>query len=150
MWSLLTLQNQPFNATETYTLTSASSVVESTADSITIGLSVQDLNSIKLADLGSHTTNTYLTTEDGAVSDISRNFLVMPKTPLQVYQVLPDQTPPQLLNFTLDLNTSQLILTFQEAVDITTINVSGLTIIPSRGVIDPQRTLMISKLHSFF
>ena len=140
----LMLQNRLSTPTATYSLTSTSSVDSSTSDTVTISLSVRDLNTIKLADLGNDVTDTFLLTQNDTIADIAGNYLVEPEMPLAAYDVLPDEIPPVLLTFTLDLNTSQLILTFQEAVDVSSLNVSGLMIIPGRGTIDPLRSLVIS------
>ena len=144
--SLITLQDTASAPVIEYTLTTSSPVSspEDRVSMVEISLSVADLNSIKVLPIGITPSNTFLLPGNGTVADIAGNLLVQPAEAVAAFMVIPDSTPPALRTFTLDLNASEIILTFNEAVDVMSLNVSGLTVIPQRGMQDPSRSLTLT------
>ena len=79
-------------------------------------------------------TLTFVFTEN-AVYNASGNGI--PKiTPVDSYMavdVISDTTPTELVGFSVNLNTSTIMLTFLEAINAESRNVSGLTVLNSRN-----------------
>ena len=104
-------------------------------------LTEDDLNSIKIfTDLGTETTNTFLSIRAGAVTDMNNNFLIERPSSLALQAVnrTLDMTPPALLNFTIDLNQGTLRLTFSESVDSDAIDASHITLQNAESVSDSE------------
>ena len=66
--------------------------------------------------LGVDTSNTFLLLSEYSVRDSAGNSYCNDTTPIPARAVVPDNTPPVLRNFTLDLDRELLILTFTETV----------------------------------
>ena len=116
-----------------YTLTGSAGVQYDTNDPsiIEITLTNSDLNAIKaLRDVASHSGNTYISLDATFVDDLSGNpTQLLPNSSAQRVRVfLRDLTPPQINTYQFDLNTGNLLLYFNETVDVTTFMVSNVTI----------------------
>ena len=96
-------------------------------------INVVDLNLIKYyASLATSTYNTFLTISPVAISDLADNQVEAVYNPfgIQVRNFVSDSTPPNLINFSLnlDLVVPQLTILFDETVDTSTLNVSQITL----------------------
>ena len=115
----ITLQNTPFNATSSVTLTGG--VVRSNryVTSFAVELTRSDLNLIKfLRDLAVSEPTTYLSITSGLIADSNNNPVVeiSSDSAQRVSNFTADRTPPVLLSFNLDVNTGQIYITFDETV----------------------------------
>ena len=98
---------------------------------ISFALTSTDLNAIKTdRTLATSYANAFLSITSLVVMDVYGYSAVqiLPKNAIQVRIFTRDITPPQLLNFTLDMNTGVLNLTFSEVVDPLTIKPTGITL----------------------
>ena len=98
---------------------------------LTLLLTINDLNDIKAKGIALDNTTTWLTLYNYTVSDMSNNTI----TPVDrgytaepVNEYTSDTTSPILVNFTLDLTSEQLILTFSETVAANTLNATQFTL----------------------
>ena len=94
-------------------------------------LSDSDLNALKeLSDLYTSRENAFLSVASYAITDTSGNPLITvpPSAALQVSSFNNDTKPPVLNSFSLDLDSRELVLTFSETVNVSTLNVTGLTL----------------------
>lgn len=76
--------------------------------------------------LGTNVNNTYLQVNPGAIRDMNLNNLVAMR--LQASDVIPDTTSPTLRHFLLNVYTGVIRLLFDEVVNVTSFNASGLTL----------------------
>jgi hypothetical protein len=87
------------------------------AQLISLQLTQYDLNLIKAnTDLATDTTNTFVLLSQSAVVDTSDVQYCDDTLPIGAGRVVPDSTPPALIDYTLDMDSSQLTLTFTEVV----------------------------------
>ncbi len=99
-----------------------------TPRTISISLSQVDLNQIKQAEicLSESTCNLYFPGSPGEIvgTDYAGNILIeIPSSsPIRVYNFSNDTTPPQLLQFILDLNTGTIELAFSETVALSSLD----------------------------
>ena len=125
-----TLQNAASSATQSYTLSDGSS---NSTDGTTVKFVIQttDINAVKEKDgLAIDKATTYLVIKPDAILDMSGN-KVIERTILngeQVETYTDDKTKPQLSSFDLDLDASQLTLSFDETVDSSSLIVTRLTL----------------------
>ena len=92
---------------------------------IVLTIKILDLNRIKqLTALAASRMNTYISISSSAIQDTTGNFVAaIPHTnALQVTNYTRDTTRPQLIGFTLDLNSDILSLTFDETVSGSTLD----------------------------
>lgn len=144
-YTQLTLQDTPHNGSmNTYTLSGGSHSTVDTAI-IVVTLSSFDLNEIKkirdLASIDPSTSgsanntnldgNTYLSISAAAINDTSFNPVVEipPSNAIRVTNITLDTTSPKLLSFTFNLDSEQMILTFSETVDISTLMLDQFTVL---------------------
>ena len=144
-YTQLTLQDTPHNGSmNTYTLSGGSHSTVETAI-IVVTLSSFDLNEIKkirdLASIDPTTSgsanntnldgNTYLSISSAAINDTSFNPVVEipPSNAIRVTNITLDTTSPELLSFTFNLDSEQMILTFSETVDISTLMLDQFTVL---------------------
>ena len=93
---------------------------------IWLNISNEDLNTIKVnRDIATSPNNTYLSLLIGIVKDTSSNHSPV-TSPLMASSVIPDMVPPRLV--TAVLYDDYLNLTFSEPVDVSTVDVSALTL----------------------
>ena len=108
-------------------------------------LSDSDLNALKeLSDLYTKRDNAFLSIASYAITDTSGNPLITvpPSAALQVSSFNNDTKPPVLNSFSLDLDSRELVLTFSETVNVSTLNVTGLSL--SNGAMAAAYTLQTS------
>ena len=126
-----TLANTRSSPSSEYTLTNTSSTHNANSQFLEVILSQFDLNAIKAADnLATSLSNTYLTATANGVRDLNGNSL-HPITSLQVFTFVSDQTQPSLVYWELDLNLGSLTLHFDETVNSTSFDASGVTLVNS-------------------
>ena len=118
-------------ATQWYSLTSNSYTLSSSGFSATVFMGGTDLNRVKqIRPLAKNVSTSYLT----ASAMLAQGFnglnmiAVVDGKALLASSYVPDTTPPSLSNFTLDMNTGQLFLTFSEVVDILMLNASLISL----------------------
>ena len=120
------------NSDSAYTLTAGSAALLPTEAGIALQMSVEDVNAIKeRIGLAISMDSSYLSITNSAVADYSRIpvLAISVISPLQPSDFFPDETTPVLLSFSLDLNTGQFSLTFDETVN--SFNALGFTFINS-------------------
>jgi hypothetical protein len=93
---------------------------------ITVLLDTPELNYIKL--FAHSWDSTYLILSEGSATDSNGNENLASTSAIQVSIFTPDTTRPVVVSFGLDLNTGILILTFSETVNVSTIDITALTI----------------------
>ena len=122
-----TLLDSP-NSNNSYTLTGGALLtVSAYATEIRIELTDEDVAAIKdRYPLASTIQFTYLSVNAGVVTDANGNpcLAIPPEVALLVTNITVDLDPPRVSEFSLDLNTGTLSVTFNEAVNITTIDLS--------------------------
>ena len=128
------LRIQPLqNTVSGYSLTGYNQLIPADADRVVaIQLSRADSNAIKLdTGLGTGRHNSYLSFSSDTVNDMNSNAVVAIGTSaaLQVADYSVDDTDPQIESFDLDLNEGVLSLYFDETIDASTFNVSGLMLV---------------------
>ena len=118
-------------ATQWYSLTSNSYTLSSSGFTATVFVGGTDLNRVKqIRSLAKNMSSSYLT----ASAMLAQGFnglnlvAVVDGKALLASSYVPDTTSPSLSNFTLDMNTGQLFLTFSEVVDILTLNASQISL----------------------
>ena len=122
------------NSTNCYTLTGGT-VQNFNSSVIDIEISKYDKDLIKERfTLATEPGNTFISLGTNAIHDMNENYNVeIPKdSGIQVDMFTPDFIPPTLLNFTLDLNSGEIIFLFSETVDVSTINFTEITIISNQ------------------
>ena len=134
--STLTLQSEEFvpDSNYSYTLNMGpdpllSSTPNSDSHTILINIGTDDLNAIKrIVQLAQNQNSTYLQFPETFVSDMSGNRIISQPNgmALQVDTYYEDVIGPVLLSYTLNLTSELLILTFDETVDISTLNITFL------------------------
>ena len=96
---------------------------------ITVLIGKDDLNEIKrLADLATSISNTFIVLSSDTIMDMNRNNLteVESTNAVQVSRVIPDETPPIIEGFDLDMNLGRLTLTFNETVESSSLLPTGI------------------------
>ena len=119
-----------------YTLTRSvpfeSSSMDDDSRVVPIMLGFRDLNAIKYRyELATTRNDTYISITEAAVLDLRNNPVVaIPQSEgLQARIVTPDTTPPILVNFTLDMNSTTLILIFNETVNASSLMVDQIAVL---------------------
>ena len=124
---------------EWHTLSTASSTASSeNSFSVTVFLGPDDLNRIKqIRTLATSLANTYLTASAFLVDDLAGNDLIAitDSKALQTSQFRQDSQAPTLERWTLNMDQSQLILTFSEVVDILTLDVTRIRLQPVQDTV---------------
>ena len=89
-------------------------------------LNTDFFNLTLLPGLATNVSNTYLTVSAGTVNDMSSQSSTARRR--QAGAVIPDQTPPTLVEYAIDFSTDSVELTFNEPVDVSTLNFSAFTL----------------------
>ena len=101
---------------------------------LSLKLNFSDANQIKfITDLATSENDTFISFTADAFTDAA-GLKIVPRPsndPLQASSVIPDGRPPVISNFTLDLNSSVLVLTFDEIVRGSTLDVSSISLLSS-------------------
>lgn len=104
-------------------------VVNDDSHILSIQLELSDANTIKLyEEFGTAPDNTYVTTTDGAVHDVSTEANPLIGNTVNASHIVPDSTSPRLDAFSVDLNAGILTLSFNEPVNTSTFEAPGLTV----------------------
>ena len=123
----------------TYQLTN-STPVDAIDSTLTISLSDSDLDEIKLREV--FRDDVFVSFTPAFAEDLAG----LSVEPVQNVSARPalsitaDSTPPELLGFVLNLNDGKLDLTFNEPVNVSAIDFTGLTLLP--GANDPDRVTL--------
>ena len=113
-----------------------------------IQLRETDVNTIKgNRNIGTNTHDSYLNLTSRAITDMNGNELI--PTHLMATSVVADTTSPSLLQFSLNSFTGQLTLTFDEIIDVTSFNASGLTFVNPESTSSARYTLTNSIVSYF-
>ena len=137
--------------TEPLRLTPGAAITPSYGPILTVHLDFSDLTFLQSSpDLVTDRTNTFLTITQGAITDVSNNPVepIFLNGALQVDMVVPDVTGPQLLNFTFDLNSGSLLLTFSEVVVVSSIVPREFTIQSQSILVQPYLQLRGGEINS--
>ena len=135
--TLLSFPDDLDNPLFEYSLTSSespllgSSSIDDDSRVVFIMLSFVDLNAVKYRSLlATDNRTTFLSITNLTVVDLADNEVVeVPPLMAQPVRIFTeDSTPPVLVNFTLDMDASQLILTFNETVNSSSLQVEYLTL----------------------
>ena len=113
---------------------------------VVIDIGRDDLNKIKVnRELATSQDNTYIVVEDFAIKDMSDNSNQPIYYPFgkQVSEYFPDEIAPYLWNFTLDLNTGHMVLTFDEVIEMDSVSIGEITLqnVQNLSEIDTSWTL---------
>jgi hypothetical protein len=116
-----------------FTLTEASITASDNGVAIVVELSIEDQNSIKnMTGLCISEATCFVACESHTISDMSNVANTLAARALsmavQVSKFVEDSTPPVLLSASLDLNEASLALTFDETVNVTSLDVSRIMI----------------------
>ena len=134
MPTYLTLQNTMTSVNNRSVQLSGGNISNDNSDIINITLSDEDANSIKLeTELATDTNDTFIVVSNGTFTDAVGNLLqpIPTNMALMASTVFRDQTAPRLLNFTFNLNSSILELTFDEIVNTSSLVISQIILQPS-------------------
>ena len=102
-----------------------------------VTLAKTDLDAIKaITDLATTLSDTFLTADSFAVRDMNDNLLteITSDAAVQASMYTQDTTPPQLESFSLNLSSEEIVLTFSETVQVSSLDPTQITIqqLPSR------------------
>ena len=127
MYSYFLFQNSAENFTESHRLTGGW-YLSPNGKQVIIMLTSRDLNTIKsLTNLFTSANTSFLSLDEGAITDMVGN----PSSPVEGFQVtlyLNDTGSPSLVEYSIDMNSGQLFLTFSETVDVSSFNLSSFTL----------------------
>ena len=141
----MTIQNRKMqNITEFHSLSIRNTLLTPNSPSLTIQLNQYDTDIIKaFTKLATTPNNTYISLSDSTFEDMNSNRIVEISftNAVPVRTFTPDSTHPTLLAFDLNMNTGVLVLTFSEAVNVFTLNVSELRLQGSSEVMSEYHTL---------
>ena len=131
--TLLSLQSQQVRngSTQVLNITGGTIVRSADAKTITLTLSQADLNTLNtLHNLFTRLNNSYLTISNGTVTDLFGNLLIgeVSSNAVRAARFTSETTGPSIVNFTLNMNSGQLVLTFGESVKASTLNTTYLTL----------------------
>ena len=102
---------------------------------IIVNIGIDDMNELKRrTDLATTNETTFLTLTDLAIRDMNGNDVepVLNGNAIQVTNYTQDTTNPQLVDFSIDMNTGALQLTFDETVNFSSINFTSIHILNSQ------------------
>ena len=112
----ITLYNRMAGASEQFTLSMSYVSVSDPAPQIAVMLTNDDLNAIKLLEqLATSMNDTFLAIMPAAIRDMDGNS-AQPSSIIPASGFQQDLTPPDLVSFTIDMDSGQLILNFTESV----------------------------------
>ena len=128
--------NQSIYPEFSYTLTEGGTTLTMEEnDTLLVGLPDQDLFQIKVYDIATSDSDTYLSVQDTGVADVFLNYLVpiKPENALRVNIFMNDITPPEIEFVIVNLETSQIQLNISEPIEVESFNISQI-----RFTNDPQ------------
>ena len=131
MPSAITLQSASNGTGTSYTLTGGGLQSQASTATLEIIINDEDLNAVKaLLDLATSAANTFLS----FISNITKDYAFNEAEPIAssnavpVFSLIPDTTPPMLINFSLDMNTGQLMLVYDETIDASSFDPALITL----------------------
>ena len=131
--TFITIQNAATSGGENVTFSSNGTITRPSSTVISVQLSLADQNALKTAStLGFLTSNTYLIHSQGVINDFAQNPAPARTAGLRASNVTVDRTSPRFSSFSFDLNNAVLSLTFNEPVNMSTLNVRQLSLHNSR------------------
>ena len=147
--SKITLQSSSANPEVQFTLTGGELNMSSDNTVIGMRLTLFDLYELNQRNFDS-AERIYLSVSEGLVEDNAGNpsTAISSDSALRVSYVMPDTTPPQLTAFDLDMNRGYLLLYFSEIVNISSLDVTGVTLQSSRDGTGFSHTLTAGSLGS--
>ena len=129
IYTRLTLLSSSFNSVVNYTLEGGVIYGDNTPD-VVISLNFTDLNELKLEPLlATSESNTHLYIREGTILDLARAPNRVHERILPVTLYVPDLTNPNLVAFSADLNLGTLTLNFDEPVNASTLNPTGISLL---------------------
>ena len=139
MPSAITLQSASNGTGTSYTLTGGALQSHASTATLEVIISFEDLNAVKaLLDLATSTANTFLSFTSNITGDYAFNEVepIASSNAVPVSSLIPDTTPPMFIDFSLDMNTGELTLTYDEIInassfDPTLITLQNSTVGPS-------------------
>ena len=143
--SLLQLQNDAStDGTATIIpITAATVTPQVNRGSFTLILTANDVNRIKLnGDIG-NVVSTYMRALASVAVDMAGN-IAMLGDPVEASDIIVDQTPPELDRFVLDLDSDTLELTFDEPVNVSSLQFSQFTLYSSDSIINSDVSISLS------
>ena len=126
----LTLQNLESSPSSSFTLTGGN-ISTSSGPVLKVSMTASDINRISgISNLATSVNDVYLSITRETIRDTSNNRvrLIPTSAALQAYAFNLDVANPSLLAFDLDLNSGRIFLSFDEFVNISTLQVSELTL----------------------
>ena len=121
---------------EMYTLSANQQPISEDSHNPCIQLSLSDQYALKLlTHLATSINDTYIDFEYGAIRDmaLTPNLLIMTPISVQADNFTKDETPPQLINFSANLNASTLTLLFDEPVNVSSLQYDSFTLLSSNS-----------------
>ena len=137
----IVLQNATENFVE-YRLTGGYIIDGLNLPIVQVQLTDTDRDAIKsLLTLATRPASTLLRLDSDIIEDMNSNpaVTIAPSEALKASTYTDDMQAPQFIGFALNLNTSELFLTFSETVDASTLDVTGITILDDRS---PNATMV--------
>ncbi|KAL5489594.1 hypothetical protein EMCRGX_G018704 [Ephydatia muelleri] len=131
----------------TFALTNASFATSNNSATIVVQIAPTDLNSLKqLYTLASSVLTTYIAITQGLIADMNKNPVIpIPSTSALLVSVyVYDRNPPSLQQFDLNINTSQLVLRFNETVNRQSLYTAAITLQSSRNTSGPLNTFTLT------
>ena len=122
--SLITIQNAPSGASSSYTLTSAIPIGKNSPILVlNLTATQQDLNEIKLrTGLATELGDTYILLSTGALTDLALNANPILSVVQEADEFFPDSTPPTVVSFSVNVNSSLLTIIFDEVVNVSSLD----------------------------
>ena len=144
----LQLDTAVYGPEQHYTLTDTGILLnDDNGPVISYVISNTDLNILKTRGIGRYNTVTYLAMTNDTVRDIIGQYVIPLISGVHVLMVTgysPDVNPPKLDSFQLDMDSAILTLSFNESVDVSTLNVNGLTLAATSGETADQYTFTLT------
>ena len=141
----VTIQGLFANLPSMYWSLQSGEVLTNDSTVVVIQLNSSDLNEIKIrTDLATMANNTFISVTDRFVQDMNANWNapVPSSMPIQVSNFTEDFTSPELIAFVFDLDGSGMLsLTFSEAVNGSSLDVTEVTLLMSPGSVSSVYTL---------
>ena len=132
---------------QTYTLSGFHNAVTGSSDVIWITLTNDDLNELKVRQmLAVSNSSTFLSLTPDTIQDMNNN-MVSSSPVYPVGNFVPDTTPPTLRSFSIDMDSGQLTLNFDETVQSMSLQsrylalISNITFVPTPADPDDQHQL---------
>lgn len=109
---------------------------------VTLTLSQDDLNALKLVDngVGVATANTYIAIDYGTIADMQNNSVLT--RVVQAWDVVSDTTPPFMVAFTFNLSTRTLNAYFDEPIRASSMTLDGVVL--SNAVDSPTQSRVLA------